>query len=768
MERSRRRRWRRQAKLPSGQLPLRPAAPPSRRARRARIVGRPPERVLRAGRRDRPIGQLPSVGVRVAILGGLAVAIFAVILFRLWFLQILSGQQYVAAANDNRLRSIKIAAPRGLILDRSGKTILVGNRPALAIGVRLMDVPAGELAVTLQRLAGVLKTPVAGLRETLARHAGYGVIVLARDVDQDVIARIRQSIGSDDGILVKGATLSSGTNPAVVAKNGTVGVDVLKLKDGKLARVLTSLAAALEVRPDELLETLVRRAGHEYDLVVVQHDAKQGVADQILERRQSFRGVEVRQDYLRSYPLGTVGAHLYGNVGEVTAEELANGQYADRQPGDMVGHAGVEYTYDHWLRGRDGKVTVQVDSFGRPKKGVQGGRLAQPGDNLVLSVDAKVQKATERALVYGIETAHRNHLWRADGGAAVVMDVRSGELIAMASYPTFDPRVWQSGTAKDFKRLASKGANYPLVNRAQLGSYPAGSIFKVIDAVAGLENGVITPYQTFYCNGTFTFKGWKDQTWKCWRYPAGHGNVNVVRALEESCDVFFYNVGLAFNNRPGTELADWALRLGLGKATGSDIPGEAVGRVPTPAWKQQHFEKGTWDYDWHPGDSINLAIGQGFLEVTPLQMAVAYAAIANGGSIVTPHVGLKVVDSAGRLVKRIVSPAPRRVQISRSTLNLVRQGLRLAASSQVGTSAPVFAGYPIAVAGKTGTAEWGSKDPIAWYASYAPANDPKYVVIVMIEQGGHGGAAAAPAARLIYDALFNVHAGAAAGTRPSD
>ena len=290
-------------------------------------------------------------------------------------------------------------------------------------------------------------------------------------------------------------------------------------------------------------------------------------------------------------------------------------------------------------------------------------------------------------------------------------------------------------------------------------NFEPGSVFKVVPAVAGLENGVITPATTFFCDGSFTFKGYSDQTWKCWIHPAGHGSDNVVSALEESCDVFFYQVGLAFNYRRGTQLQDWAERLGLAKATGCDIPGEAVGRIPTEAWKHRHFQKGTWDWDWHPGDSVNMAIGQGYVEVTPLQMAVLYAAIANGGDLVTPHAGLRIVDSAGRLVRKIPAPAPRHVQISPTTLHVVRQGLRLAASSSTGTSGTVFGGYPIAVAGKTGTAEWGGKDPIAWYASYAPADDPKYVVVVMIEQGGHGGVSAAPAARLIYDALFHVKGG---------
>jgi penicillin-binding protein 2 len=633
------------------------------------------DRPIRTVRADKPIVQPPSVALRVAILGTLAIAVFVVILFRLWFLQILTGTQYVAQANDNRLRTVKLVPPRGTIVDRNGR-VLVGNRPGNAIGIRPMDVPPGELDPLIRRLARVLRVPRREIRRQLREHA---------------------------------------SNP--------------------------------------------------YDLVVIKEDVGRRVFSYILERKSSFPGVEVQKNYLRDYPGGTLAAQLLGYTGEISAQQLEQSRFKGYSPGDVIGLSGVEYTYDRWLRGYDGALKVEVDAFGRPKKTVPGGRLPVPGDSLVLTIDQRIQRTAERAVQQGIDLAHAGHNWGADAGAAVVMDARNGELLAMASYPTYDPAVFANGlTTKEWKALTRPQANHPLMNRAAQEAKGVGSTFKLIDAVAGLEEGVISPYTTFTCTGSLESYG---QTFRCWIYPGAHGTVALDLALEESCDVYFYNVGLAFYHRQGTELEDWATRLGLGHATGLDIPGEVPGRVPTPEWRKEYFSDPV-DKLWKPGNSINLAIGQGDLEVTPLQMAVAYAAVANGGSVVVPHLGLKVVSADGALVQRFPGPPKKKLDISLATLDAVRRGIRLASSGPVGTSTSVFAGFPVAVAGKTGTAQVYGKQDYSWYVSWAPADDPKYVVAVMIEQGGHGGAAAAPAARLIYDALFNVRGDHAQGATRSD
>jgi penicillin-binding protein 2 len=414
-------------------------------------------------------------------------------------------------------------------------------------------------------------------------------------------------------------------------------------------------------------------------------------------------------------------------------------------------------------------VRVEVDASGRPKQVVPGGTLPQAGDNLQLSIDTKVQRAAENAVNYGIDLAHANNELRADGGAAVVLDVHTGAVIAMASEPTFDPAWFVGGlSAKHWKKL--NVATTPLLDRTTQGQYPLGSTFKVVDAVAALENGVISPSTTLEAGPTYTNHG---LLWHDWN-PNGHGAIDLTQAIVQSADTYFYQIGYDFYLRKGTELEDWARRLGMGHPTGIDLPGEVAGLVPTPEWKNATYTRKTdpkgWRVDrlWKPGDSINLAIGQGNLEATPLQAAVAYAAIANGGKLVTPHLGVKIVDSQGKLVRRLPYTQPRSLGISASTIATVQTALHEAATTPLGTSYKVFGNYPVQVAGKTGTAQVFGQGDYAWYCSYAPANDPQYVVVVMIQQGGHGGTTAAPAARMIYDSLFHVKGGQVTGAVHSD
>jgi len=657
------------------------------------------DRPIRTGRRDKPIIQLPSIALRVAIMVGVAVVLFAIILFRLWFLQILSGQQFVVQANDNRLRSVKLVAPRGAITDRNG-AVIVDNRPGLAVGLRLMDVPDGQLDAVVERLARVLRTGPPKIRTEIMDHLRPGWPVEVPMTWKKIVA---------------GEAVS-------------------------------------------------------YDLIVVQEDVNRRRMSYILEHSASFPGVEIRKNYLRDYPQGALAAHLLGNMGEITKEQLKERRFKGYAQGDLVGQGGLEWSYDRWLRGRDGVAKVEVDAFGRPKQSdaVPGGRLPEPGDTLVTTIDNNVQAKAEEALRYSIDLAHTSGSYRANGAAALVLDVKTGEVIAMASYPTFDPSVFVGGlSVKDDKKLRDPQANTPLLNRAIQEQKAVGSTFKVVDAIAGLEEGVISPYTGFFCDGSFKVPiAYDDTVWNCWSLD-GHGSLDLVQAITQSCDVYFYNVGYLFYQRKGTELADWAVRLGMGKPTGIDVPGEVAGRVPTPAWRRSYFESEV-DKIWTPGNSVNLSIGQGDLEATPLQLAVTYAAIANGGSIVEPHVGKKIVDAQGTMVRDLQPAKPRRADISQSTLDVVRRGLYEAANSSSGTSAAVFAGYPVQVAGKTGTAEVFGAGDYAWYASYAPANDPKYVVVVMVEQGGHGGTVAAPATRLIYDALFKVKSDKVTGAVRSD
>ncbi len=638
--------------------------------------------------------QQPSVALRVVLLGAIAVGLIAIVLFRLWFLQILSAQQYVAQANDNRLRSVAVLAPRGAILDSTGR-VLVDNRPGLSVGIRPMDVPAGQLDHLVKRLSLVLKMKPGDIRHALVRQVG---------VPWD---QVRQGLGL------------------------------------------------------------------QYDFVAVKQDTDRRVVSFLLEHTASFPGVEVRQNYLRDYPLGDLGAHLLGQLGEIDQQEVTEARFRGYKAGDVVGQSGVEFTYDKWLRGVDGSVRVEVDASGRPKQVVPGGSLPQAGDSLQLSIDSKVQRAAENAIDYGVTLAHLDGKLRADGGAAVVLDAHTGAVIAMASKPTFNPAWFVGGlSAKHWKQLNVPAR--PLLDRTIQGEYPMGSTFKVVDSIAALENGVISPSTVLDAPGTYTNHG---LLWHDWD-PNGHGAIDLAQAIVQSADTYFYQVGYDFYLQKGEGLEDWAKRLGLGRPTGVDLPGEVAGLVPTPEWKDATYTTkaykkaypNSWRVDrlWKPGDSINLAIGQGNLLATPMQAAVAYAAIANGGYMVTPHLGAKIISAQGKLVRSLPYRRPRRLGISQQTLSVVQNALHEAATTPNGTSYVTFGGYKIPVAGKTGTAQVLHQDDYAGYCSYAPANDPKYVVVVMIQQGGHGGISAAPAARMIYDSLFHVSGGESTGTARSD
>ena len=603
---------------------------------------------------DRRMVVTPQLALRVAILGGIALVLFAVIFFRLWYLQVLSGDKYLAEANDNRVREVKVEAPRGRIVDRNG-TLLVDNRTALVVQVLNERLPRGQAA-----------------RARVFRRLGHAL----------------------------------GKSPGSIRR--------------KVRREVQELPfSPVTLKTDVGLRTVLY----------------------LQENQTRFPGVEVERVFLRKYPHREVGAHLFGTIGEVTEKQLDLSRYSDVALGDRVGQSGIEFQYDRYLRGRNGASRIQVDALGRPK-GELSVRDPEPGKRLRLSIDFDVQKAGQNALKrYGLP------------GGFVAMDPRSGEVIGLGSNPGYDPNVFAKGVrASVYKRLQDPDNGAPLANRATQGLYPTGSTFKLITATAGLESGLITPSTVMFDGGSLTVGG---VTFKN-AGDVSHGAVALPRALQVSSDVFFYRVGLMADQKGDEAIQKWARRLGLGRPTGIDLPGEGTGLVPTPEWRNRLFRRKLTDRPWTPGDNINLAVGQGDLQANPLQMAVAYAAIANGGRIVTPHIGMRVEANDGRILQQIEPGARRRIDVSASSRSAIMQGLRAAANDPGGTSTPVFEGFPITVAGKTGTAERGAQGDQSWYIAVAPANDPRIVVATTIERGGFGAEAAAPAARRILAAYFGI------------
>jgi penicillin-binding protein 2 len=595
--------------------------------------------------------------VRVAVLSGIALAMFSIIFFRLWYLQVLSGDRYLEEAQNNRVREIQVQAPRGEILDRNGD-VLVDNRTALALQVQAEELPP------------------------------------EREQRERVLRRVAELAGME------------------------------------LEQVRKEIREQTEELPASPV-TLKREV--DYPLVYY-----------LQEHQAELPGVSVERVYVRRYEQGTLGAHIFGYVSEVTAEQLEEPRYQDLGPGDLVGQTGLEYEYDHLLRGRNGVTRVQVDATGSPQGRALSSEEAVAGNNLRTTLDSEVQAAGEAALSQfgGLP------------GAFVAMDVQDGEILGLGSYPTFDPAIFTRPSLSPavFERLSSEETGAPLSNRAIQGLYPTGSTFKAITAVAGLEEGLITPDEPVDDPGSITVGGIEFKN----AGDIAHGTITMNTALQVSSDVYFYKLGLEADDEEGLPIQQWASDLGLGSATGVDLPAEVDGLVPTPQWRNELFEAGDTDRPWSAGDSVNLSVGQGDLQSNPLQMAVAYAAIANGGNVVRPHLAQRVEDPAGRVVQEFDPAARGQVEIQERHRQTILDGLHAAAMEPGGTSYAVFGGFPVEIAGKTGTAERGLyEEDQSWYVALAPYPDPEIVVAVTIEEGGFGADAAAPAASQILSAYLD-------------
>jgi penicillin-binding protein 2 len=492
--------------------------------------------------------------------------------------------------------------------------------------------------------------------------------------------------------------------------------------------------------------------------VTLKQDVDYDLVYYLRENQAEYPGVSVERVYVRNYPAGTLAAQIYGYVREVTEDQLKQARYQGLQPGDQVGQSGVENTYDNVLRGANGLTRVQVDAAGNPTGRTLNETPPTPGDNLVLSIDRKVQQAGEAA-IGSFSTP----------GAFVAMNVHNGEILGLGSSPTFDPSVFAKPVIPTsvYQSLVSSDTGSPLTNRAIQGLYPTGSTFKPITAIGALESGVLTPSTTIVDGGSFDLG---DGTTLQNAGGAAYGALQLPQALQVSSDVFFYNVGAMLYKSGNTDAQDhWASELGIGQPTGIDLGGEVAGLLPTPAWRNELYKNGQTDRPWTMGDNVNLAVGQGDLQADPLQMAVAYATIANGGDVVRPHVGLRVQAPNGSVVQEI-DPAPQRhLDLNPQYTKAILDGIHAAAQEPSGTSYSVFGNFPVPMAGKTGTAQRPPYGDQSWYVCVAPYPNAKIVVAATIEEGGFGVEAAAPVARQILDAYYNEHpdeAKAAGGKAP--
>jgi penicillin-binding protein 2 len=650
--------------------------------------------------------QAESTRLRLTFLTLLVVSLFVLLFARLWFLQVMAGETYAAQAEGNAVRTVVVEAPRGNVLDRAGETI-VRNRYAPVVSVQ-PDEMGDRADEVFARLSELLDMPVEDLRERAAslRVGPFRPRPVAIDVPEHVIAYIHEN----------GSAL--------------------------------------------------------------------------------FPGVYAETLPLRDYPHGTLAAHVVGYIGEISEAELDSERYADYRPGELIGWAGIERTQEAVLRGQHGRRQLEVDPVGRVLRDL-GDTPPVQGADVVLTLDLDAQRLAEDALAEGIEVARtvRDHqdgpgrggTFKAPAGAAVVLDPRSGEVLALASHPTFDPSLFVGGISQDdWNVLQDPDNDFPLINRAIQSSYPPGSVYKIVPAGAALEEGYLSQDGLLPCPGRWQ---WNEQVFHNWR-RSDSGAMNLIRALEESCDTVFYELARRMWNDEQREreasdgevrerLADHSRGWGLGAPSGIDLPSERGGVVPGREWKRTYWEA-TKDvaclqarqaepdsylaevltdicedgHRWRGGDAVNMSIGQGDVQTSPLQIANAFAAVANRGTLYRTHVTREIHHRDGTV--EVVEPEVLgEVPVSRAHLDYIHRGL-VGVTQGRGTAASVFGDFPVQTAGKTGTAEFKPKQPIAWYTAYAPADDPQYVVVAMVEEGGGGSQTAAPIVRRILEGLLGL------------
>jgi penicillin-binding protein 2 len=656
---------------------------------------------------------------RLRVLAGLLALMFAVLTIRLWFLQVLAVERYRQEAAANAVRLVDVPARRGRILDAQGR-VLVGNRPSLVVTMNRQEAGARTEEV-LARLSEILGVPASELGARLddPRYYPFSPVPLAIDVPR---------------------------------------------------RVYFYLA----------------------------------------EHADELPGVEVVQRPVRTYPEGTLAAHLLGYLREIDTDKLEDPLFAEYDPGDLIGVTGVEAVYEFDLAGKDGVVKYRVDSTGR-NLGRVGERPPVPGNDVQLTVDLRIQRLAEESLREGMEAARRIYdpntgtNLRANAGAVIVLDPRTGAVEAMASSPTYDPRLFTRPLSQEEyqRRFNAANTGYPLVNRAIQGQYAPGSTYKPFVALSALtrrpEGGapnetIVSTSRTYPCPPSWTVPydpdapGAIQYVFRNWT-SANLGYMNLAGALAMSCDTIFYPMGYEYwrlyypppnadgipgnDDQPPREPLQRDLRaMGFGRPTGIDLPFEKDGRVPDAAWKEEihrEFPKLFPDGRWVPGDFILMTIGQGDTLVTPLQLAVAYAALQNDGRICVPHLLRRVRRPDGPVVRATEPRCKRRLPFPPSDVAYVRDALT--GVPRWGTAAGAFAGFPFGrvwVAGKTGTAEVDGRQDTSWFAAMTEADGEEHVIVVVVEQGGHGSTTAAPIARRIIEGIYGLEVSDTVGAEGTD
>jgi penicillin-binding protein 2 len=509
--------------------------------------------------------------------------------------------------------------------------------------------------------------------------------------------------------------------------------------------VLAKIAAMLNMTQDEIGEKIkAQKRRAPFRPVKIKSDIDWNELAALESNRVNLPGLLVDVRPRRAYDYGDLASHLIGYLGEVDENELRQSRESPYRMGALIGKYGVEYRWENDLRGVDGGQQIEVDALGREVRPL-GVVEPFPGNNLSLTIDLDLQKTAEDA-------------YKDKNGALIAMDPKTGHILAMVSKPSFEPFA-RNVSPEEWKTLV-ENPYHPLTNKGIQGQYPAGSIFKIVTAIAGLESGMITPNTQLHCTGAFSYG---NRNFRCWK-EGGHGTLSLHRAIVESCDVYFYQVGL----KVGVDLiAHYANEFGLGKLTGISLPHEKPGTVPSSSWKKKRFGA-----PWYSGETLSFSVGQGYLLATPLQLLMLISGVANGGKLSLPQVVEKIADVYGNTLQEYPPVELGRADVSQKTLQIIQDALKGAVNEPHGTGSACLL-KDVKVAGKTGTAQVvampedfkrGEMNRIplkfrdhAWFVAYAPFEDPKISVVVLVEHGGFGASAAAPIAKKVIEQYLNLN-----------
>lgn len=539
-------------------------------------------------------------------------------------------------------------------------------------------------------------------------------------------------------ILASARGLIRDRNEVILANNrASFNASILRENCQDFGQSCNNISNLLNIEKEVLLQRINKyQSLPSFQPIVVKDDLSFEEVSRIESRKLEMPELVLQSEPKRSYPFGPLAAHVLGYLQELSPQEMKKEHYADKRLGNLIGKTGIEKQYDTFLEGTDGHIVEIVDSEGR-RKGEIARKEPFPGNIIDLTIDYDLQKKVEE-LLKGRE------------GAAVVMDARTGDILALASYPDYDPnRFINRFTPEEWMDLI-QNPEFPLENRATRGLYSPGSVFKLTIALAALDSGLIHDRTSYFCSGMVRIYG---HPFHCWFKP-GHGSVNLYNGIKHSCNVYFYQLGKRLKIE---EIHRYARQLGFGAKTGVDLPGEKSGLVPHPEWKQKIKKD-----PWYPGETISVSIGQGPLLVTPLQVASHTAIIANRGIMVTPHLLKRKKMLSGTKRKKEYKTKTRKVEIKPSTFEKVIKGMWLAVNDGGTGRATKIYGYD--VCGKTGSTQLVSsraKENLpdtepeikthSWFTGFAPKKNPKVVVTLLVEYGGMGGATAAPLARRLFE-----------------